>query len=70
MEQKSKTKNLKRELDRLEKEFKKSEKENENQKKKLADEIRKLNKNEMFNPKKTEINYTLWQRIMRVLGVN
>jgi len=70
MEQKSKTKNLKRELEQLKKEIKKSEQENENHKKKLADEIRLLDKNEIFNPKKNEIKYTLWKRIMRGLGMS
>jgi hypothetical protein len=50
--------------------MKKSEQENENQKKKLAGEIKNLDKDNIFRPKQTETKYTLWRRIMKVLGMN
>lgn len=70
MGQKEIMRSLKKGLDQLENEMKKSEQENENQKKKLANEIKNLDKDNIFRPKQTETKYTLWQRIMKVLGMN
>jgi hypothetical protein len=62
--------NLKRGLEQLENEIKKSEQENEIQKKRLAEELKRLDKRSIFKPKQVEKTYTVWERIMKTLGMN
>ncbi len=70
MDQKEKMRNLKRGLEQLENEIKKSEQENEIQKKRLAEELKRLDKRSIFKPKQVEKTYTVWERIMKTLGMN
>jgi hypothetical protein len=64
------TNELNRELEQLEKEIKKSESENNIYKNKISEEIKNIDKNKVFNTIHVEPRYTLWQRIMKGLGIN
>ena len=64
MEQKPNLKELNRELERFELESKKYEKQNEVYKNSLSNELKKINKEILFNSKETETEteLTLWER--------
>jgi septal ring factor EnvC (AmiA/AmiB activator) len=64
------TKELNKELERLEGEIKKSHFENEKYKKIISENLKKINKSSVINSEQKPIKYTLWMRIMRVLGMN
>lgn len=70
MGHKKTAKNLTRELNKLEKEIKKDEKENERYKDSVAKEFKNFDKNKIFNSKPVEKKYTIWERIMKSLGMN
>jgi hypothetical protein len=64
------TKDLSKEIDRLSSEIKKNELENEIYKKNISEQLKKLDKNSLINTDKKTVNLTLWERIMKVLGMN
>jgi hypothetical protein len=72
MEQKPNLKELNRELERFELESKKYEKQNEVYKNSLSNELKKINKEILFNSKETETEteLTLWERLKKVLRMN
>lgn len=72
MEQKPNLKELNRELERFELESKKYEKQNEVYKNLISTELKKINKEILFNSKQTETEteLTLWERLKRVLRMN
>ena len=72
MEQKPNLKELNRELERFELESKKYEKQNEAYKNLISTELKKINKEIIFNSKQneTETEMTLWERLKRVLRMN
>jgi hypothetical protein len=72
MEQKPNLKELNRELERFELESKKYEKQNEAYKNSISTELKKINKEILFNSKQTEIEteLTLWERLKKVLRMN
>jgi hypothetical protein len=72
MEQKPNLKELNRELERFELESKKYEKQNEAYKNSISTELKKINKEILFNSKQTEIEteFTLWERLKKVLRMN
>jgi len=64
------TRDLSKEIDRLSSEIKKNELENEIYKKNISEQLKKLDKNSLINTDKKTVNLTLWQRIMKVLGMS
>ena len=64
------TKKLSKEFERLDNEIKRSDIENEKYKKKISDNLKTINKNIIINSVQKMTNFTLWERIMRVLGLN
>jgi len=64
------TKEISREIDKLESESKKIDLQNEVYKKKLSEELKTINKNSVINTNRKVVEYTLWQRIKKVLGMN
>jgi hypothetical protein len=64
------TKKLSKEFERLDNEIKRSDIENEKYKKKISDNLKTINKNIIINSEQKMTNFTLWERIMRVLGMN
>jgi hypothetical protein len=46
------------------------EKQNEDYKKKISDEIKKYKNTEITNTPLVEKRYSLWQRILKTLGMN
>ena len=64
------TKEISREIDKLESESKKLDLQNEVYKKKLSKELKMINKDSIINTNRKVVEYTLWQRIKKVLGMN
>jgi len=64
------TKEISREIDKLESESKKIDLQNEVYKKKLSEELKTINKNSVINTNRKVVEYTLWQRVKKVLGMN
>jgi len=62
--------NLQKQLNMLEDEFKKSEVINETYKKQLSKDIRKFNPKEIKNTPVVEVKYSIWQRVLKTLGIN
>ena len=58
------------EVDRLSSEIKRNELENEIYKKNISEQLKRLDKNSLISTDKKTVNLTLWQRIMKVLGMN
>ena len=66
---KNSKKEISREIDKLESESKKLDLQNEVYKKKLSKELKMINKDSIINTNRKVVEYTLWQRIKRVLGM-
>jgi hypothetical protein len=49
---------------------KRNELENEIYKKNISEQLKRLDKNSLISTDKKTVNLTLWQRIMKVLGMN
>jgi hypothetical protein len=64
------TRDLSKEVDRLSSEIKRNELENEIYKKNISEQLKRLDKNSLISTDKKTVNLTLWQRIMKVLGMN
>jgi len=62
--------NLQKQLNMLEDEFKKSEVINETYKKQLSKDIREFNPKEIKNTPVVEVKYSIWQRVLKTLGIN
>ncbi len=67
---KNSKKEISREIDKLESESKKLDLQNEVYKKKLSKELKMINKDSIINTNRKVVEYTLWQRIKKVLGMN
>jgi hypothetical protein len=70
MKQNQKLNELNQEYSKFENETKKLDLLNNKYKENISKEIKKLDKNKIFNSTYVENKFTLWQRIMRVFGMN
>ena len=70
MNQKISTGGMQKHLNQLNEERKLSEKQNEDYKKSISEEIKKFKKDQIFNNDLVEKKYSLWERILRTLGMN
>lgn len=64
------TSELSKELKQLEKDIKQSESDINIYKNKISDELKNIDKNKVFNTIQVDKKYTLWERIMRSLGLS
>jgi hypothetical protein len=69
MSQKKITPKLLKELNQLEEERKRDELVNEKYKNQLSSQLKSFNRNEIKNTEFVEKKYTVWQRILRTLGI-
>lgn len=69
MNQKKITPELLKELNHFKEERKRDELENEKYKKTLSSELKSLDRNKIKNSEFVEKKYTVWQRILRTLGI-
>jgi hypothetical protein len=69
MNQKKITPELLKGLTQLEEERKRDELENERYKNQLSSQLKSFNRNEIKNTEFVEKKYTIWQRILRTLGI-
>ena len=69
MSQKKITPKLLKELNQLEEETKRDELVNEKYKNQLSSQLKSFNRNEIKNTEFVEKKYTVWQRILRTLGI-
>ena len=58
------------EINKLESENKKIDLQNEVYKKKLSEELKTINKDSIINSNRKVVEYTLWKRIKKVLGMS
>jgi hypothetical protein len=70
MNQKNSLTKLQKQLRMLEDEDKNLQNFSENYKKKLSEEIKKLNPKQIKNTPIVEQKFTVWQRILKTLGIN
>jgi hypothetical protein len=70
MNRKISTGGMQKHLNQLNEERNLSEKQNEDYKKSISEEIKKHKQNQITNNDLTEKNYSLWERILRTLGMN
>ena len=70
MNQKKITPKLLKELNQLEEERKRDELVNEKYKNQLSSQLKSFNRNEIKNTEFVEKKYTVWQRILRTLGIS
>ena len=70
MNQKKVTPELLKELNQLEEERKRDRIENEKYKKQLSNQIKSLDRSQIKNTESVNIKYTIWQRILRTLGIS
>ncbi len=61
---------LQKQLTMFEDEENNSKKYTEDYKKKISEEIKKLKPKDVKNTEVTEIKYTVWERLLRTLGMN
>ena len=61
---------LQKQLKMFEDEENNSKKYTEDYKKKISEEIKKLKPKDVKNTEVTEIKYTVWERLLRTLGMN
>jgi hypothetical protein len=64
------TTRLEKEFNQLNEEIKKGKLESEDYKKELSSELKNLGKENIKNTEHIEPKYSLWERLMRVLGKN
>jgi hypothetical protein len=69
MNQKKITPGLLKELNQLEEERKRDELVNEKYKNQLSSQLKSFERNEIKNTEFVEKKYTIWQRILRTLGI-
>ena len=69
MNQKKITPKLLKELNQLEEERKRDELVNEKYKNQLSSQLKSFERNEIKNTEFVEKKYTIWQRILRTLGI-
>ena len=69
MNQRKITPGLLKELNQLEEERKRDQLENEKFKNKLSSELKSFDRNEIKNTEFVDKKYTIWQRILRTLGI-
>jgi regulator of replication initiation timing len=69
MSQKKITPELLKELNQLEEERKRDQLENEKYKKQLSSQLKSLERTKIKNTEFVEKKYTVWQRILRTLGI-
>ena len=70
MNQRKITPGLLKELNQLEEERKRDQLENDKFKNKLSSELKSFDRNEIKNTEFVDKKYTIWQRILRTLGIN
>ena len=70
MNQRKITPGLLKELNQLEEERKRDQLENDKFKNKLSSELKSFNRNEIKNTEFVDKIYTIWQRILRTLGIS
>lgn len=70
MNQKSSLTKLQKQLKMLEDEDKSIQNFTENYKKKFSEELKKLDPKKIKNTPIVEKKYTIWQRILKTLGIN
>ena len=70
MNQKNSLTKLQKQLRMLEDEDKNLQNFSENYKKKLSEEIKKFNPKQIKNTPIVEQKFTVWQRILKTLGIN
>jgi hypothetical protein len=63
-------KNLSKEIDRLNREEKKLDLQNEIYKKNISEQIKNFSKEDIVIKKNPDVKYSLWQRLIKVLGIN
>jgi len=61
---------MQKHLNQLNEERKLSEKQNEDYKKSISEEIKKYKQSQIVNNDLVEKKYSLWERILRTLGMN
>ena len=69
MNQRKITPKLLKELNQLEEERKRDELVNNKYKNQLSSQLKSFNRNEIKNTEFVEKKYTVWQRILRTLGI-
>jgi hypothetical protein len=69
MSQKKITPELLKELNQLEEERKRDQLENEKYKRQLSSQLKSLERTKIKNTEFVEKKYTVWQRILRTLGI-
>ena len=70
MNQRKITPKLLKELNQLEEERKRDQLENDKFKNKLSSELKSFGRNEIKNTEFVDKKYTIWQRILRTLGIS
>jgi len=70
MNRKMSTGEMQKHLNQLNEERNLSKKQNEDYKKSISEEIKKYKKDQIFNNDLAEKKYSLWERILRTLGMN
>ena len=70
MNQRKITPGLLKELNQLEEERKRDQLENDKFKNKLSSELKSFGRNEIKNTEFVDKKYTIWQRILRTLGIS
>lgn len=70
MNQRKITPGLLKELNQLEEERKRDQLENDKFKNKLSSELKSFDRNEIKNTEFFDKKYTIWQRILRTLGIS
>jgi len=70
MNQRKITPGLLKELNQLDEERKRDQLENDKFKNKLSSELKSFDRNEIKNTEFVDKKYTIWQRILRTLGIS
>jgi hypothetical protein len=70
MNQRKITPELLKELNQLDEERKRDQLENDKFKNKLSSELKSFDRNEIKNTEFVDKKYTIWQRILRTLGIS
>jgi hypothetical protein len=70
MNQRKITPGLLKELNQLEEERKRDQLENDKFKNKLSSQLKSCDRNEIKNTEFVDKKYTIWQRILRTLGIS
>ncbi len=70
MNRKMSTGEMQKHLNQLSEERKLSDKQNDDYKKSISEEIKKYKQSQIVNNDLVEKKYSLWERILRTLGMN